>query len=100
MRRTNWNLYNLPEEYQVKLCEDYKNYAKYDSFWYINYDCVYFYKNFILDENTILDPDGPPLEWFLDKEPTVDSTTLNFEEVYNLLKPYLRKEKLNKILNK
>ena len=32
---TNCKLYNLPEEYKIKLSEEYKIYAKYDDYFFI-----------------------------------------------------------------
>ena len=99
MRKTNWDLYNLSEEDQIKICEQYIKLSNYDDYTYWNYDCIILLKSFIYDKNTILDKDGPDYKWYIKKGPSYRSINLNLEEVYNLLKPLLRKEKLNKILN-
>lgn len=94
---TDYKLYNLPEEYKIKLSEEYKIYAKYDRVSYINHDCIIYSKDNILKKDIILLNDG--CEYSYKKgEIITEKIDLNFEEVVNLLKPYLRSEKINEIL--
>ena len=67
-------IYNMINNKLLNISEKYKTIFNYEDFWYVNYDYIVFYKKQTRTEHT-------------------------FEEVYNLLKPYIRKEKLNKILN-
>ena len=101
MEKTNWNLYNLPNDEQLNICEKFIKYFGYFRFTYWNYDNIIFYKKRIQEEDEIIKYfDDDEDFWICEKGYVhISEININLEDAYNLLKPYIRKEKLNKILN-
>ena len=54
MAKTNWDLYNLSENDQRKICDQYINLSNCSEYTYWNYDCIVFYEYKIQKEDEVV----------------------------------------------